>query len=67
FSDFPKGNTQIFALRRRILLRQNPQAINDRPYGMDYTGIPAIDSSSPNSLTYTMINWACCDKCGTPE
>ena len=33
FSDFPKGNIHVFALRRWILLRQNPRAINDRPYG----------------------------------
>ena len=32
FSDFPKGNNQIFALRRQILLGQNLRAIDDRPY-----------------------------------
>ena len=32
FSDFPKENKRVFALRRQILLRQNLRAINDRPY-----------------------------------
>ncbi|MBQ7230998.1 MAG: hypothetical protein IJX04_08910, partial [Oscillospiraceae bacterium] len=37
FSDFPKGNNQIFALRRQILLGQNLRAIHDRPYGQPFS------------------------------
>ena len=33
FSDFPKENNRIFALRRWILLWQNPRATEGRPYG----------------------------------
>ena len=33
FSDFPKKNNRIFALRRWILLWQNPRATEGRPYG----------------------------------
>ena len=33
FSDFPKENNCIFALRRWILLWQNPRATEGRPYG----------------------------------
>ena len=32
FSDFPKENNRIFALRRWILLWQNPRATEGRPY-----------------------------------
>ena len=32
FSDYPKENNPVFALRRQILLGQNLRAINDRPY-----------------------------------
>ena len=32
FLDFPMGYCRTFALRRRILLRQNPRTTNGRPY-----------------------------------
>ena len=51
FSNFPKENSHVFALRRQILLRQNLRAIHDRPYnrllrhaeGTPGTAFPTID------------------------
>jgi hypothetical protein len=34
FSDFPKENSLVFALRRWILLWQNPRAIPESPLHM---------------------------------
>ena len=48
FSDFPKENNRIFALRRWILLWQNPRATEGRPYGYFFDklkGAVQMDSS----------------------
>ena len=43
FSDLPKENSLIFALRRWILRKQNPRAISDRPYGYSFNKLMPPD------------------------
>ena len=50
FSDFPKENNRIFALRRWILLWQNPRATEGRPYGYFFDKLISPPGKIPDGL-----------------
>ena len=62
FRIFRRNITAFFALRRRILLGQNPRATKGRPYGYFIDTLKGLGNSQSFFFTQPLAPWYNCKK-----